>query len=137
MPCHIKQKNENNKPITNCLTSTCTHAHIVPLFVDLRLCHDLRGDPGPIDGWVGVQGPNEDLQLGLHRLHLLLSATDKSQSTYTLTLGSKGRGRERGRERRSCLQLRYTSAVCVLPPAHHRVPCSWRRTGKGPPYGPP
>ena len=64
---------------------TCTHVGIVPFFVNLWLCHDLRGNPGPIDGWIGIQGSNEDLQLGLHRLHLLFIATDKGQSTYTLT----------------------------------------------------
>ena len=66
--------------------------HASPFLVELRVGEDLCCNPGSIDGRVGIQRPNEDLQLRLHCLLLLGSRAKDSQSATPLTW----RGEESG-----------------------------------------
>lgn len=58
-----------------------------PLFVQVWCIEDGGSDARPVHGRVGVDGPNEDLQLGLHTLGLLSILTHNSEAPNTLTWG--------------------------------------------------
>ena len=58
-----------------------------PLFVQVWCIEDGGSNACPIHGRVGVDGPNEDLQLGLHTLGLLSILTNNSEAPNTLTWG--------------------------------------------------
>ena len=57
-----------------------------PLLVQLRVLKDLAGDAGSIDGGVGVQRSDENLDLGVYALLLLCRFANDGESTNTLTI---------------------------------------------------
>lgn len=57
-----------------------------PLLVELGVVHDGGGNAGTVDGRVGVEGADEDLDLRIHALLLLGGLADEGESTDTLTV---------------------------------------------------
>ena len=57
-----------------------------PLLVQLGVVHDGGGDAGTVDGRVGVEGTDENLDLRLDALLLLGGLADEGESTDTLTV---------------------------------------------------
>lgn len=57
-----------------------------PLLVELGVVHDGRGDAGTVDGRVGVEGTDEDLDLRIHTLLLLGGLADEREGTDTLAV---------------------------------------------------
>lgn len=50
-----------------------------PLLVELRIIEDRRGNAGAMDGWIGVQGTDEDLDLGINALLLFSRLADDGE----------------------------------------------------------
>ena len=59
---------------------------IEPLLVEDRVGEDLRGDTGTVDRGVGVQGSDDNLELGVDALLLLGAGADEGEGTNTLTV---------------------------------------------------
>lgn len=59
-----------------------------PLGVELGVVHDGGGDAGAVDGGVGVQRPNEDLDLRVDALLLFGRRTSNRECTYTFAIQS-------------------------------------------------
>lgn len=57
-----------------------------PLLVQSGIVHDGGGDTGTVDGRVGVEGTDENLDLRLDALLLLGRLADKGEGTDTLTV---------------------------------------------------
>jgi hypothetical protein len=57
-----------------------------PLLVELGVVHDGGGNAGTVDGRVGVEGTDQDLDLRLDALLLLSVLADERESTNTLTV---------------------------------------------------
>lgn len=57
-----------------------------PLLVQLRVAEDLGGNTGTVDGRVGVQRTDEDLQLRVDTLLLLSVGSGDGEGTDTLTV---------------------------------------------------
>jgi len=57
-----------------------------PLLVQGGVVHDGRGDASTVDGWVRVEGTNEDLDLRLDALLLLGVLADEREGTDTLSI---------------------------------------------------
>lgn len=57
-----------------------------PLLVKSRVVHDGGGDAGTVNGGVGVEGTNEDLDLRIDTLLLLGILANEGESTDTLTV---------------------------------------------------
>lgn len=70
------------------LLKECTHfdnaiSHALhfskPLLVELRIIEDRRGNAGAMDGRIGVQGADEDLDLRINTLLLLSRLADDGE----------------------------------------------------------
>lgn len=74
------------------LDDTVSHALDLaePLLVQRGIVHDCRGDAGTVDGWVGVERTDQDLDLRLDTLLLLTRLADKGEGTDTLTVETLG-----------------------------------------------
>lgn len=57
-----------------------------PLLVELRVIHDGRGDASTVNGRVGVEGTDEDLDLRIDSLLLLSGFADERESTNTFAV---------------------------------------------------
>lgn len=57
-----------------------------PLLVEGLVVEDLGSDAGTVDGWVGVEGANEDLDLGVDALGFGGVGGDDGEGTYTLSI---------------------------------------------------
>lgn len=57
-----------------------------PLLVQLRVVHNGGGNAGTVDGGVGVEGADQDLDLRLNALLLLSVFAHERESTNTLTV---------------------------------------------------
>lgn len=57
-----------------------------PLLVESRAVEDLGGDAGTVDGRVGVQRSDDDLELRVDTLLLVGIGADKGEGTNTLTI---------------------------------------------------
>lgn len=62
-----------------------------PLLVQLGVGHDSRSHTGTVDGRVGVEGTDQDLDLRLDTLLLLDGLADEGEGTDTLTVETLAR----------------------------------------------
>lgn len=56
----------------------------IPQGVQLWVVEDGGGDAGAVHGWVGVDGPDQNLQLRLHPLGLLGIIAHHSEASHAL-----------------------------------------------------
>ena len=97
------------------LDDTVSHAldFTQPLLVQLSIVHDSGGDTGTVDGRVGVERADEDLELRVYSLLLLGRFADEREGTDTLTV--------------------ETPRILVAGPddviSEFDVPCSWQSSG--------
>lgn len=59
--------------------------HVSPCRTQLWCCEDRGSDACSIHGWVGVNGANQDLQLGLHPFSLLSICAHHCKPSNPLT----------------------------------------------------
>lgn len=64
---------------------TLSHGFISPFFVEFRRGENSGGDTSSIHWGVGVDGPDENFQLGFHTLSLFSILTDHREAPDTLT----------------------------------------------------
>lgn len=57
-----------------------------PLLVERRVVEDCRGNAGAVDGWAGVQGADEDLDLRINALLLLGRLADDGKCADSFTV---------------------------------------------------
>lgn len=57
-----------------------------PLLLEFGVVEDLRGDAGAVDGRIGVERADEDLNLGVYALLFLGRFADDGESTNALTI---------------------------------------------------
>lgn len=67
-----------------------------PLLVELRVVQNLSRNTGAVDGGVGVQRADDDLDLGVYALLLLGRFTDNGEGTSTLTVETHVLGKRLG-----------------------------------------
>ena len=92
-----------------------------PLLVQGGVVHDGGGDAGTVDGRVGVEGTDENLDLRLDALLLLGGLADEGEGTDTLTVET----------------LDYALDYFLLQFLLLNLPCSWRNSGTEQCCGPP
>src|SRR5690242_5679223 len=88
-----------------------------PLLVEGRVVQNLRGNAGAVNGRVGVQGSDKDLDLGVDTLLLLGRLTDDGEGTDTLAVKT--------------LPLSAINQSINHSVSAGIVPCSWRTIGQG------
>lgn len=57
-----------------------------PLLVQLGVLQDLAGNTGTVDGRIGVQRTDEDLDLGVEALLLFCAIRNNAEGTHSLTV---------------------------------------------------
>lgn len=99
---------------------------VIPEWAQVRRVEDCWCNSCTVHRWVGVNGPDENLDLRLHPLCLLCVLTHHSEASDTLTWGQQ--------QRAKCWPTQKYSSWChercrrVRKFTNHRDPCSWQRT---------
>ena len=57
----------------------------LPFIVEIRSVEDVSGDASSMDGWVGVEWSDDDLELGLNSLGLLRVTAQQGDCSYPLS----------------------------------------------------
>lgn len=80
--------------ICNCRRAISVVAHIFPIapplvrlpfIVEIRSVEDVSSDASSVDGWVGVEWSDDDLELGLNSLGLLRVTAQQGDCSYPLS----------------------------------------------------